>query len=134
MISRADTDGVDHVGFPSLDIDAASNLYVVWERFPTRHGSPLGLGFTYSHDGGRSFGLPAVVPGTADPTLGVNGGLQGLLMRKLAVADDGAIAVVNSSFREGEISRVRLIRGRVDSPGVAPSVESSRRRERPGGR
>jgi hypothetical protein len=56
------------------------------------------------------------VPGTADPTLGVNGGLQGLLMRKLAVADDGAIAVVNSSFREGEISRVRLIRGRVERP------------------
>jgi hypothetical protein len=116
VISRTDTNGVDHVGFPSLAIDAADNLYVVWERFPTRHGSPLGLGFSYSPDGGRTFGLPSVVPGTADSTLGVNGSLQGLLMRKLAVAGDGAIAVVNSSFREGEISRVRLIRGRVDRP------------------
>ena len=35
-------------------------------------------------------------------------------MRKLAVAEDGAIAVVNSSFREGEVSLVRLIRGRLD--------------------
>ena len=122
-ISRTDTNGVDHVGFPSLDIDAASNLYVVWERFPARHGSPLGLGFTSSQDGGRTFGLPAVVPGTANTALGVNGGLQGLLMRKLAVAEDGAIAVVNSSFREGEISRVRLIRGRIERPGLAPSVD-----------
>ena len=46
----------------------------------------------------------------------LEGGLQGLLMRKLAVAADGAIAIVNSSFREGEISRVRLICGRVDQP------------------
>lgn len=52
------------------------------------------------------------MPGTADGALGVNGSLQGLLMRKLAVADDGAIAVVNSSFRDGEVSLVRLIRGR----------------------
>jgi hypothetical protein len=124
MISRSDPNGVDHVGFPSLDIDAADNLYVVWERFPTRHGSPLGLGFSYSPDGGRTFGLPSVVPGTADRILGVNGSLQGLLMRKLAVAGDGAIAVVNSSFRDGEISRVRLIRGRVDRPPATPARRS----------
>ena len=54
------------------------------------------------------------MPGTAEGELGFNGSLQGLLMRKLAVAEDGAIAVVNSSFREGEISLVRLIRGRVE--------------------
>jgi len=32
----------------------------------------------------------------------------------VAVADDGAIAVVNSSFREGKVSLIRLIRGRFD--------------------
>jgi hypothetical protein len=101
------------VGFPSLNVDGDSNLYVVWERFPTRQGPPLGLGFAHSADGGRTFGLHSVVPGTADTELGFNGSLQGLLMRKLAL-QHGTIAVVNSSFREGEASRVRLIRGRVD--------------------
>jgi hypothetical protein len=114
VISRTDANGVDAVGFPSLSVDGASNLYVVWERFPTRRGRPLGLGFAHSDDGGRTFGWHAVVPGTADGELGFNGSLQGLLMRKLAVAKDGAIAVVNSSFREGEVSLVRLIRGRVE--------------------
>jgi hypothetical protein len=113
VISRTDENGVDAVGFPSVSLDGDSNLYVVWERFPTRRGRPLGLGFAHSQDGGRTFGWPAVVPGTADEELGFNGSLQGLLMRKLAVADDGAIAVVNSSFHEGEVSLVRLIRGRV---------------------
>jgi hypothetical protein len=114
VISRTDANGVDAVGFPSLSVDSDSNLYVVWERFPTRRGRPLGLGFAHSDDGGRTFGGHAVVPGTADDELGFNGSLQGLLMRKLAVADDGAIAVVNSSFREGKVSLVRLIRGRFD--------------------
>ena len=112
VISHTDN-GVDAVGFPSLSVDGHNNLYVVWERFPTRRGRPLGLGFAHSGDGGRTFGWHAVVPGTADSELGFNGSLQGLLMRKLAVAEDGAIAVVNSSFREGEVSLVRLIRGRV---------------------
>jgi hypothetical protein len=112
VISHTDN-GVDAVGFPSLSVDGHNNLYVVWERFPTRRGRPLGLGFAHSGDGGRTFGWHAVVPGTADSELGFNGSLQGLLMRKLAVAEDGAIAVVNSSFREGEVSLVRLIRWRV---------------------
>jgi hypothetical protein len=34
-------------------------------------------------------------------------------MRLMASNDSGAIAVVNSSFREGERSSVRLILGRV---------------------
>lgn len=109
----AGPDGVDRVGFPSLDIDGENNLYVVWERFPTRNGRPFGLQFARSEDNGRTFGLHSVVPGTAEAAEGSNGGLQGLLMRKIAVAKDGTVAVVNSSFREGEDSRVHLIRGRV---------------------
>jgi len=34
-------------------------------------------------------------------------------MRKLAVGRDGEVAIVNSSFRENERSRVWLIRGRL---------------------
>lgn len=120
VISRTDADSVDAVGFPSLSVDGDSNLYVVWERFPTRQGRPLGLGFAHSDDGGRTFGWHAIVPGTAESDLGFNGSLQGLLMRKLAVADDGAIAVVNSSFREGKVSFVRLIRARLDRAASAP--------------
>ena len=120
VISRPDRNGVDSVGFPSLSVDGAGNLYVLWERFPTRRGRPRGLGFAHSADGGRTFGWHAVVPGTADSALGVNGSLQGLLMRKLAVAEDGAIAVVNSSFREDEVSLVRLIRGRFEMAASPP--------------
>jgi hypothetical protein len=114
----AGADGVDRVGFPSLDIDGENNLYVVWERFPTRHGRPFGLQFARSGDNGRTFGSHSVVAGTAEADVGSNGGLQGLLMRKIAVSTDGTVAVVNSSFREGEGSRVRLIRGRVHAAGA----------------
>lgn len=102
----------DSAGFPSLDVDDRGGVYVVWERYPTIVGRPLGLGLARSTDGGRTFSAPSVVPATADVLLGVNGSRQGALMRKLAVADDGTVAVVNSSFREGVISRVRLIIGR----------------------
>lgn len=54
-----------------------------------------------------------MVSGTADPELGFSGSLQGLLMRKLAVNRAGAIAVVNSTFQPNDVSRVRLILGRV---------------------
>jgi hypothetical protein len=105
------TDDAGSTGFPSLDIDGDGSLYVVWERFPTIVGRALGLGFALSRDAGGTFSLPSVVPGTADFWLGDNGSLQGALMRKLAVAEDGTIAVVNSSFRQGTVSRVRLILG-----------------------
>jgi len=119
VISRSDVGGVDAVAFPSLSIDGDGNLYVVWERFPTAGDRALGLCFARSEDGGRTFGWHGVVPGTADAELGFNGSLQGLLMRKLAVAGDGAIAVVNSSYREGEVSLVRLMRGRFEPAGAA---------------
>jgi hypothetical protein len=64
-----------------------------------------------SDDGGRSFAAPTVVPGSADAARGVNGSRQGMLMRKLAVNGAGALAVVNSTFRRNEISRILLIRG-----------------------
>jgi len=80
---------------------------------PSDDDRPLGLGFAYSGDGGHSFGSHGVVPGTCDPDLGHNGSLQGLLMRKLAVALNGTIAIVNSSFDEEPLSRIRLIHGQV---------------------
>jgi hypothetical protein len=72
---------------------------------------PRALGFARSNDGGLSFAPPSVVPGTADPALGFNGSLQGLLMDKLAVNEAGAVAVVNSTFKRNETSHVWLIRG-----------------------
>jgi hypothetical protein len=92
-------------------VDGEDNLYVVWELFPRRGDHPRGLGFAHSSDGGRTFASPLVVPGSVDPSLGVNGGQQGLLMRKLAVNGAGAIAVVNSTFAGNEASHVWLFRG-----------------------
>lgn len=97
--------------FPALSVDDADNLYVLWERFPGRGIRPIGLGFVYSNDGGRTFASPSVVPGSTDPKLGFNGNQQGLLMRKLAVNRAGAIAVVNSTFKRSKTSHVWLFRG-----------------------
>jgi hypothetical protein len=99
--------------FPALSIDGADNLVVLWELFPRREHRPQGLGFAASGDGGKTFAPPGVVPGTAGRALGFNGSRQGLLMRKLAVNDAGALATVNSTFRPGASSHVWLIRGRV---------------------
>ena len=103
----------ESVSFPSLSADGDGHLYVTWELFTHRGGRPLGLGFTYSMDGGASFAPPSIVPGTDDPALGFNGSQQGLLMRKLAVNEAGAIAVVNSTFSPNEASRIRLVRGKL---------------------
>lgn len=100
-------------GFPALDIDGKGNLYVLWERFAEHPQLARGLALAVSTDAGRSFSAPVLVPGSADA--GWNGSSQGLLMRKLAVSRDGEIAIVNSSFREKERSRVWLIRGRLAS-------------------
>jgi len=104
--------GAQSAHYPSLAV-AGGNMYIVWERFTAGERRPRGLGFTVSLDGGRSFSAPEIVPGTAGGGLGSNGGLQGLLMRKIVANDAGELAVVNSRFRRGEASRVRLIRGRV---------------------
>ena len=101
----------ESVSFPALSLDGEDRLYVIWELFPNERGRSRGLGFTYSSDGGGTFASSSIVPGTADPALGFNGSQQGLLMRKLAVNEAGAIAVVNSTFRANETSRIWLFRG-----------------------
>jgi hypothetical protein len=98
--------------FPGLSLDGEDNLYVIWELFPEPKSYPQGLGFTYSEDGGQKFAPPAEIPGSVDPALGASGGRQGLLMKKLAVNAEGAIAVVHSTFRTNESSHVWLFRGR----------------------
>lgn len=98
-------------GFPALSVDAKGNLYVLWELFYDPHGHPRGLALAVSRDSGRSFTAPAIVPGSIDPAGGVNGSNQGFLMRKLAVNGRGAVAIVNSSLKPNERSRVWLIRG-----------------------
>ena len=103
-------------GFPSLGLDGHDNPYVLWELYPNPRQQPRGLGIAWSRDGGRTFSPPAVVAGSADAAGGTNGSHQGLLMQKLAVNRHGAVAVVNSSLKEGlgndARSRVWLIRGR----------------------
>ena len=98
-------------GFPALDMDAKGNLYVLWERFGEHPHLARGLALAVSTDAGRSFSAPVLVPESADG--GWNGSSQGMLMRKLAVGRDGQIAIVNSSIKEKERSRVWLIRGRL---------------------
>ncbi len=104
--------GFQSAGFPSLAIDGDERLFVLWELFPHPATRPRGLGFTVSSRGGRVFAAPSLVPGTADPALGHNGGRQGLLLKKLAVDPGGQIAVVSSTFREGDASHIWLFRGR----------------------
>lgn len=98
-------------GFPALSVDAKGNLYVLWELFPAPRGYPRGLALAVSRDAGSSFTPPTLVPGSIDPAGGLNGSNQGFLMRKLAVNSRGAVAIVNSSLKPNERSRVWLIRG-----------------------
>ena len=112
-ISGAQAGQYESLGFPYLAAEGEGNLYVAWELFPRLGRRSRGLGFTVSGDGGDSFVEPSVVPGTADPANGVNGSQQGLLMRKLAVGPEGALAIVNSTYRRGEESRIWLHLGRV---------------------
>ncbi len=103
-------------GFPSLALGSDGSVHLLWELFPERRRRPWGLGYAVSRDGGDGFTEPAVVPGTAESGLGVNGSLQGLLTRQMGVGAAGRIAVVNSRIREGEGSRVRLYLGQDTVP------------------
>ncbi|WP_299621039.1 sialidase family protein [Pelagibius sp.] len=114
-ISGPQTQRFESVSFPALSLDGADNLYVIWELFPSRATYPRGLGFTSSRDGGQSFAPPSVIPGSGDPALGVNGSQQGLLMRKLAVNGTSALAVVNSTFKRNQSSRIWLFRGQAQT-------------------
>jgi hypothetical protein len=100
-----------NAAFPSLSLDASGDIYVAWELFDDHRRRPRGLGFAVSRDAGRTFTAPAFVPESADRQGRWNGSHQGLLMRKLAVNGDGAIAIVNSSLKDNDGSRVWLIRG-----------------------
>ena len=99
-----------NAGFPALGIDAKGNLYVLWERFAEHPLRSRGLGLALSEDGGRSFKSAQVPESTG---AGWNGSLQGMLMRKLAVSGQGAFAIVNSSIKENDASRVWLVRGQL---------------------
>lgn len=119
IISNVQTEQFESANFPYLSLGREGHLYVVWELFPGSavwdlfpgpQNRPQGLGFTHSKDSGRTFSAPSVIPGSLDPQLGVNGSLQGLLMRKLAVNHSGKIAVVNSTFTGNEKSGVWLFR------------------------
>lgn len=110
-ISKPLPASIESAGFPSFSIDAAGRLYVTYELFPAAGKRPRGLGIAISPDGGRTFTAPTVVPDSSDPAGGTNGSHQGLLMSKLAVNRTGVVAIVNSSLKQGEQSRVWLIRG-----------------------
>jgi hypothetical protein len=97
--------------FPALSLDAKGNLYVLWERFADHALRSRGLALAVSSDGGKTFTVPVLVPGSANA--GWNGSSQGMLMRKLAVNRHGAFAIVNSSFMEKQGSRVWLMRGQL---------------------
>lgn len=104
---------VESAAFPSLGIDVAGNIYVAWEIFPDYRSRPRGLAITVSRDGGRNFSPPQAIPGSASLDGGGNGSYQGLLMKKLAVAGDGTVSVVNSSMKANERSNVWLLQGRL---------------------
>lgn len=102
---------------PSLNLSRSvggdGGVYVSWEVSRRANERPVALALAVSRDGGRRFGPPAEVPGSQSPPGGSNGSHQGQLMRKLAVDDDGGIALVNSTLVLGRASRVWLVRGSV---------------------
>jgi hypothetical protein len=110
LLSSPQPQGSVSSAFPALSIDDKDNIFVLWELYGDARERPRGLALAVSRDRGHSFSLPASIPDTRDPS-GVNGGLQGLLMRKLATARSGSVAVVNSSFTTNVGSRVWLKRG-----------------------
>jgi hypothetical protein len=112
-ISAPAPTGTAGAAYPALAIDAQGAQCVIWELFPESGPGPHGLAMTLSRDGGRSFAPPMLVPGSGDPAGGTNGSHQGLLMKKLAVGGAGAVAIVNSSLKQNERSRVWLTRAQL---------------------
>ena len=111
----APSDDIASVAFPHLVIDGDNGVCLAWEQFRDARGRSRGLGCTMSTDGGETFASAITVPGTDDEALGFSGSQQGLLIRKLAVSDAGVIALVNSTFKQGETtSHVWLVRGQAD--------------------
>lgn len=106
-------EAAESANFPSLQVGRPDTVALLWERFPEAGERPRGLSVALSRDGGMTFTAPMRVPGSADSALGFNGSQQGLLMEKLALNAQGRLAVVNSRFRRGAASRIRLYRGRL---------------------
>lgn len=96
--------------FPYLSIDADDRIFLAWEHYPGPNGQPTGIGFSISGDRGQSFSKPALVP---EPgySKGFNANLQGRLTDKIAVGEDGTVALVNSKFVPQTRSNVLLFRG-----------------------
>lgn len=115
-LSGASSERRESAHFPSLRTSGEQSLALAWERYPEDSDRPRGLRVAVSRDGGGTFSSPALVSGSADPSLGFNGSQQGLLMEKLAVNDGGALAVVNSTFARGDASQIWLHRGHVVEP------------------
>lgn len=112
-LSEASETTAQGARFPSLALGARDALFMLWNLYPTGEHPPRGLGFTASVDGGNSFYGPSAVPGSTAESLGINGSLQGMLMEKIAANTAGHVAVVNSRFKRGIASRIRLYRGQV---------------------
>lgn len=122
IVYAHDADGTDSFSEPMVISGEIMGAYpqlaaigdrvlVSWERVPDRNARPRGLGLASSGDGGKHFSQPAEVPASAREEHGVNGGNQGLLMRKLDLDDDGRVALAHATFYEGESSAVWLING-----------------------
>ena len=101
-----------YAGFPDIAV-VGDDVIVTWEILSGQGRLSLGLGIKRSHDRGASFSKPELVPGTGAPEHGFGGGLQGLLMRKLATGPDGTLAVVHSLFVPDQASEIVLIRGQL---------------------
>ncbi len=99
--------------FPSVILSNAGNVFLNWELYKNAGARPEALAFSYSPDGGKTFISPYVLPGSGDPDMGTNGSQQGYLLDKLAVNEQGDIAVVNSTFQRGRKSRIWLFRGKL---------------------
>jgi len=101
--------------YPQL-VAVGDRVLVSWEHLPDRDARPRGIAYAMSGDGGLNFSHPTVVPGTAREEYGFNGGNQGLLMRKLALAEDGRVALGHATFRERRTSAIWLVNGQWHSP------------------
>jgi hypothetical protein len=119
LVSQAQPHAGNGAAYPGVAVDGQGTLYVTWELFEGSSTRPWGLEFTVSRDNGRSFSPPQLVPGSQDGDGATNGSHQGLLGKKLAVGDEGQVAIVNSSMQSGERSRVWLMRGRINASGAA---------------
>ncbi|MCC5805766.1 MAG: exo-alpha-sialidase [Opitutales bacterium] len=82
-------------GFPDLAIDRDDRLHLLWNAMARGVRRPAALHYQrmrvrqFDSDG------PVVLPGSDEIP---GGGLQGLLMRKIALGPDDAVAVVHSFF------------------------------------